>query len=116
AGSCSARWLGRPSRAKRGFDDWERALAAEIVDRPHAEHRVQLLGRHLHRPGRGRAARSRLRECRRPRGMERDVALDLLLDLVDVAIQHGYRPEALQISERAWGVLGSPTPFLVNRP
>src|SRR5580704_5306084 len=48
--------------------------------------------------------------------MERDVALDLLLDLVDVAVEHGDRPEALQIAESAGSVLGSPSPFLIDRP
>src|SRR5260370_25859273 len=93
------------SRPKRGFDDCERALAADVIDRPHAEHRVQLLGRHLHRAGRGGASRRRLRGCVRARGMERPVALDLLLDLVNVAVQHGHRPETLQIAESAGSVL-----------
>src|SRR5205085_3968966 len=104
------------SSSERRLDNGKGALAADIVDRPHTQHRMQLLGRHLHGSRSGRASRSRLRECRRSRGMERDVALDLLLDLVDVAVEHGHRPEALQIAERAWGVLGSPTPFLVDRP
>src|ERR1700746_2287273 len=107
---------GPPSGAERRFDKREGALAADIIDRSHAEHRVQLLGRHLHRPGRRRASRCRLRECGGPCGMERDVALDLLLDLVDVAVEHGDRPEALQIAESAGSVLGSPSPFLIDRP
>src|SRR5207249_711027 len=72
-----------PSRTERGFDDRERALAADIVDRPHAKHRMQLLGRHLHWSGRRSGPRRRLWERRRPRGVERDVALDLLHDLMD---------------------------------
>src|SRR5271166_3279588 len=105
-----------PSRAERRFDKRERALAGDVVNRPHAQHRVQLLGRHLHRPGSRSGARSRLWERRRPRSVERHVALDLLLDLVNVAVEHRYRAEPLQIAERARGVLGAPTPFLVDRP
>src|SRR5260370_22524877 len=99
--------LGIISRPKRGFDDCERALAADVVDRPHAEHRVQLLGRHLHRAGRGGASRRRLRECGRARGMERDVAVDLLLDLLHMAVEHGCRPETPQIAETAGSVLAA---------
>src|SRR5438105_6309423 len=75
-----------PSRAERRFDKRERALAGNVVDCPHPEDRVQLLGRHFHRSGSGSRAGSRLRECGRPRGMERDVALDFLLDLMNVAV------------------------------
>src|SRR5262249_43943489 len=48
--------------------------------------------------------------------MERDVALDLLLDLVDVAVEHGDRSETLQTAERARRVLGTPSPILIHRP
>jgi len=48
--------------------------------------------------------------------MKGDVALDLLDDLVDVAVEHGDRAEALQITERASGVGRAPAPFLVDRP
>src|SRR5262249_47412220 len=105
-----------PSRAERRLDDRERALAADIIDGADAEHRVQLLGRHLHRPGSGSTPRRRLREGRRPRRIERDIALDLLLDLMDVAVEHRHRAKALQIAEGAWRVLGAPAPFLIDRP
>ena len=48
--------------------------------------------------------------------MEGDVALDLLHDLVDVTVEHGYRAEALEIGQCARAVLGPPTPFGINRP
>src|SRR5215469_849605 len=104
------------SRSKRRLDKRKFALAGDVVDCPHAEHRMQFLRWHLHRAGSGSRTGSRLRERGRPRGMERDVALDLLLDLVDVAVEHGYRPETLQIPERARRVLGAPAPILVDRP
>ena len=44
----------------------------------------------------GRLAGRRLREGGRPRGVERDVALHLLDDLVDVAVEHRHRAKALQ--------------------
>src|SRR5262249_34555240 len=105
-----------PSSAERSFDHGEGALAVDVIDCPHSEHRMQLLGGHLHWSGRGGGARRRLRECRRPCSMERDVPLDLLLDLMDVAVEHGHRTETLQIPERTGGILCTPSPFLVNRP
>src|SRR5205814_6017290 len=60
--------------------------------------------------------RRRLWKRRRSRGVERDAALDFLLDLMDVAVEHGHRTEALQVTERAGSILSAPPPFLVNRP
>src|SRR5262249_52094677 len=94
----------------------EWALALHVVDGADAEHRMQLFGRHLHWPRCRGAPRRRLREGGRARRVKRDVAFDLLLDLVDMAVEHGHRAEALQIAERARRVLGSPAPFLVHRP
>ena len=48
--------------------------------------------------------------------MEGDVTLDLLHHLVDVAVQHGHRAEALEVFERAAAVLGAPAPFRIYRP
>src|SRR3984893_17393112 len=48
--------------------------------------------------------------------MERDVALDLLHDLMDMAIEHSHRAKALQVAERAAGIFGPPSPFRVDRP
>src|SRR5689334_7795031 len=87
------------SRSERRLDKRKRVFAADIIDRPHPQHRMQLLSRHLHRAGGRGGAGSRLRECRGPCGMERDVAFHLLLDLVDVTVQYGHRPEAFQIAE-----------------
>ena len=35
---------------------------------------------------------------------------------MDVTIEHGHRAEALQITERAAGILGSPAPLRINCP
>src|SRR4029077_17835323 len=75
----------RPSSDERAVDQGGSALATDVVDRPYAEVFVQLLGGHLlHRARTRGGARGWLRECRRRRGMEGDVAFDLLDDLVDV--------------------------------
>jgi len=50
-------------------------------------------------------------ERRRHRGVERDVALDLLHDLVDVTVEHGHRPEPREVGEGLRTVLGPPPPF-----
>src|SRR5580704_6606411 len=102
---------------KRAVGQRGSVLAADIVDRPYAEVFAQLIGGYLlHRTRSGSGARRRLRKCRRIRGMEGDVALDLLDDLVNVPVEHGHRAETLQIAERAAGVLGAPAPLLVDRP
>src|SRR5439155_22849147 len=107
--------MGLLSSDERAVDQRGSALAADVVDRPDAEVFAQLIGGHLlHWPRSGSCAGRRLRKCRRIRGMEGDVALDLLNDLVDVAVEHGHRAEALHVAERAAGVLGSPAPLLVD--
>src|SRR4029078_11356406 len=52
----------------------------------------------------------------RERRVERHVALHLLNDLVDVAVQYRDRTEALQEFERARAVLRAPAPFLIDDP
>ena len=70
----------------------------------------------LHRAGRGRGARRRLRKGGRARGMESDVAFHLLHHLMDVAVEHRHRAEALEQLKRPAAVLGAPAPFRINRP
>ena len=48
--------------------------------------------------------------------MERDVALDFLHHLMDVAIEHGHRTEALQIGEGAAAVVRAPAPVRIDGP
>jgi hypothetical protein len=52
----------------------------------------------------------------RGRGVEGDVALDLLHHLVDVSAQHGDRSEALEIRKRLGAVLGAPAPLRIDHP
>ena len=48
--------------------------------------------------------------------MERDVAFDLLHELVDVAVENGHRAEALEIAERDGSVVRTPAPARIDRP
>src|SRR5262245_21567210 len=48
--------------------------------------------------------------------MERDVALNLLHDLMDVPVEHRYGPEPLQIRQCPFAVIRSPSPLRVHRP
>ena len=48
--------------------------------------------------------------------MERDVAFDLLHELVDVAVENGHRPEALEIAERDGCIVRAPSPIRIDRP
>src|SRR5256885_6330947 len=86
---------------QRGVDDRKALLARLEVDAGNAEQRTQLGILDLHRPGRGRRARRRLREGGRACGVEGHVALDLLHHLVDVAVEYGDRAKALEVVQRA---------------
>jgi len=48
--------------------------------------------------------------------MERHVTFDLLHDLMDMAVEHGHRAEALQHIDRLQAVVGAPTPVGINCP
>src|SRR6266702_684192 len=48
--------------------------------------------------------------------MKGNVAFHLLNNLMDVAIEDRYRTKALEIPQSLLAVLGSPTPFRINRP
>src|SRR5579872_3703255 len=85
-------------------------------DLAHAEHAAQLLRRYLERTWSRPLAGRRLWERRRQGGLERDVAFDFLHDLMDVAVEHGDRTEALEIGERLVAVVGSPAPLRIKRP
>ena len=67
-------------------------------------------------PGDGAVPGRRLREGGRTRGVEGDIALDLLHHLVDVAVEHGDRAELLQHPERLLGILRAPSPIGIDRP
>ena len=95
--------------ASGAFDVTKRHLrGAEVI--------LQFTGRHHHRPrGLGDTGNA-LREGGRARGMERDVALDLLHDLMDVAVQNRNGTESFQIRQRLRAVAGAPAPVLIHDP
>ena len=73
-------------------------------------------GKSLIGPGLGAVPGAGMRERGRRRGVECDVALHLLHDLMDVPVQHRHRAEALEIGQRLRAVVGAPAPFLIDRP
>ena len=91
--------------------DGERMRALFVVHRSEAEHLLQLIRRHGERAGRLGLAGFRLRIGRRPRGLEGDVALHFLHDLVDVPVEHRDGAEALDIGESLRGIAGAPAPL-----
>src|SRR5882724_4779110 len=105
-----------PLALQRGVDDGEALIARLEVDAGNTEQAAELVVGDLHRPGRGGGARRRLRKRGRARGVEGDVALDLLHHLVDVAVEHCHRTEALEVIQRAGAVLGAPAPGRIDRP
>src|SRR6478736_2283350 len=104
------------SALQRRVDDRKRLIALLEVDAGDAEHAAEFGVLDLHRTRRGGGARRRLREGGRARGVEGDVALDLLHHLMDVAVEHGDRAETLDVFERAAAVLGAPAPFRIDGP
>src|SRR5262249_13746842 len=104
------------SAVERLMDARKPLLAAPEGDVGDAEKRAQLVVGDFHRSRRRCRARRWLRESGRHGGVKGDVALDLLHDLVDVAVEHGYRAEALEIVERARRVFGTPAPGRIDRP
>src|SRR5579862_7776960 len=61
-------------------------------------------------------ARRGLGICRGPRRMEADMALDLLNDLMDVAIQDRDRAKTPQLCHQQRSICGAPAPRLVDAP
>src|ERR1700676_5163149 len=108
--------LNLPLALQWRVDDREVLSAALEVDAGNAEQAAKLVVGDLHRPGRRGGARHRLRERGRARGVEGDVALDLLHHLVDGAFQPGYRSKTLEVVQRTMAVLGAPAPGRIGRP
>src|SRR5579871_121842 len=104
------------SSSQRSIDGGEVVVACGKVHARHSEYLSKPLSRHRHRTSGGSAAGSGLRKCRGHRGMEGDVAFDLLHHLVNVPVQDRDGAEALKNREGLRAVLGGPAPLGVNRP
>src|SRR5258708_17421527 len=104
------------SPLQRLVDDGKPLLSTLEGDVGDAENRAQLVVGDFQRSRRGRRTRRWLREGCRPCGVEGDVAFDLLHDLVNVAVEHRHRAEALEVVERARRVFGAPAPGWIDRP
>src|SRR6185437_11317884 len=116
---CSGRDISQMSwrsALQRGVDDGELLVATIEGHARGAEHGAQFVVRHLHRAGRLRRARRRLRERGRARGVEGDVTLDLLHHLMNVPVEHGHRAETLHVAERLRAILGAPAPLRIDGP
>src|SRR5579864_9494487 len=81
-----------------------------------AEHAAQLIPGYLERPRAFALAGSGLRVSGRASGVEGDVALDLLHDLMDMAVEDRDRPEATQLCQELIGIAGAPTPGFIDGP
>src|SRR5262249_38451458 len=88
------------SALQRLIDNGEPLLSTLERDVGNAEKRAQLVVGDFHRSRRRCRTRCWLRKGGRHGGVKRDVALDLLHDLVDVTVEHRHRPE-LEIVESA---------------
>src|ERR1700733_2734821 len=107
---------GVPSTEQGGIDDGERRFRRYQTDPSGAQELLQIASRHHHRTRTLGDARHALRERGGAGGMEGDMALDFLHDLMDVAVQHGDGAEALQVAQRLSTVLRTPAPILISDP
>src|SRR5215212_4858692 len=97
-------------------DDRQGLITWLEVDARNTEQSAKLVVADLHRAGRGGRAGRRLRKRGRTRGVEGDVALDLLHHLVNVTVQYRHRAKPLEVFKRAPAVLGAPAPGGIDRP
>src|ERR1043166_4389899 len=107
----------RAVSAERRVGDGEACVVIGETDAGEAEEGAELFGGHvLQGAGRGRCAGRGLWVGGRARGVEGDVAFDLLHDLGDVAVQDCDRGEAPELRERLRGVRSRPAPLRVDAP
>ena len=91
-------------------------MSADDLDVCDPEHALQFACWNRHRSGVRCSPRCRLRECGRHRRVKRDVALNLLHDLMNVAVQNGHRTKAFEKGQRLRAVGGAPAPLLIDHP
>src|SRR3984957_14479307 len=84
------------ARIQRLIDSGEHLFALDEGDAPDAKHGAQLFSRNSHRPRRRSRSWRRLRKADRQRGVECDVALHLLYDLMNMTVEHRHRTEPFE--------------------
>src|SRR4029077_10358973 len=106
------------SGSERRVDQSELMPSADNADLARAEQLAELAGRHGDRTGLAdaRLARRGQRIGQRHRGVQRNIAFDLLQHLMDVAVEHGDRSERTQQRYRLRRIGGAPAPGFPNRP
>src|SRR5260370_42624937 len=104
-------------RLRQGrVNDGQLALPLDIVDRSDSEYTPQLLRGHLEGPAPLSHAGSRLGERGGQGGVEADVPLHLLHDLVYVTVQDRDRAKPLEQGQRLPAVVRHPAPLGIDRP
>src|SRR6476661_5129203 len=103
-----------PRLGQRRVDDGQPALPLDIVDRSHAEYTPQLLCGHLERTRSISHAGCRLGERGGQGGVEADVPLHLLHDLMNVAVEDRDRAEPLEKGQRLPAVVRHPAPLGID--
>src|SRR3954463_4909017 len=76
------------------------AGALDVIHTRDAQNGAQSFRGNFHRSGLGRHSGLRLRKRGRHCSMESDVALNLLNDLMDVAVEHGHGAKTFEITKR----------------
>src|ERR1700683_3032316 len=84
------------STDQRPVDNGERLVALHHIDGGQSQEAAKLVSGDKHRTRRRCGTGGRLRKCRRQRGVEGHVALDLLGQLMNVPVQNGNRTETLE--------------------
>ena len=93
--------------------DWPWTRATRVT--PRVE-RKRPAGRSLIGPGDAAVPGAGCGNAVEQRGVKGDVSLHLLHDLMDVAVQHGHRPEPAQEGERLRAIIRAPAPILAHGP
>src|ERR1700726_1025312 len=96
--------------SQRLIDSGEHLFALDVGDVADAKDGAQLFSRNSHRPRRRSRARCRLRKARRQRGVECDIALHLLYDLMNMTVEHRHRTEPFEGRQCLLRIVGAPAP------
>src|SRR6516225_2198683 len=102
--------------AEQMVHNCQMALPANHLGAGNANGALKLASGNGHGPGIRRRSGGGLRESGCHGCVKCQVAFDLLHDLVNVAIQHRHRAEALEQRQGRSTVVSAPTPFLVDHP
>ncbi len=91
-------------------------MATNVVDVSYTQQSAQLFCGNFHRAGRRSCSGPGLRKRRGCRGVERDVAFNLLHGLMNVSVKHRHGTEFFEIGKRLRAIVSAPAPLGIYGP